>query len=830
MRWMAVAVVLAVFACWPSHLLSTSAPQAAAPAASTAPAQTVFPDEASWQQLKVWYRQPAREWTEALPVGNGRLGAMVFGGTDEERLQLNEDTIWTGGPYDPAVDGAAGALAEVRRLVFAGRYMEAHELFGRRMMGKPIEQMKYQPLGNLILTLPSQGEVTEYRRDLDLDQAVTSVSYRRAGVRYRREVLASPVHQVIVVRLTADRPGQVSFSAALRGVRNTQHSNYGTDYFRMDGAPPDALVLTGRTSSFLEVQGRVHYEARLVAQAEGGSVEVEGARMKVTNADSVTLLLAAASNFVNHEDVSGDPHGRVEQVLRQVSGVSWERVRADHVAEHRRLFRRAALDLGTSDHAALPTDERVKRLTSLNDPHLAALYFQYGRYLMISSSRVGTRPANLQGIWNDNSNPWWDSKYTTNINFEMNYWPAEVTNLAECHEPLVEMTKALAGPGGRVAKAHYGARGWVLHQNTDIWLAAAPMDGPTWGTWPMGGAWLATHLWERYRYSGDREYLAGVYPVMKGSAEFLLDILVDHPEKKWLVTCPSNSPENFPERDGNVRYYDEVTGIFLPGTTICAGPAMDTQITRELFQAVMDAAVLLDTDAELRVKLASAIDRLAPMQVSRDGTLQEWLEDWQPKEPEHRHLSHLWGLYPGHQISLRATPSLAEAARRSLVQRGEGGMSFSMAWKVNLWARLLEGEAAHQILTRLIREFTFPNFFSRDGQALQVNGNLGGAAGITEMLMQSHDDEVRLLPALPNAWRALGRAAGLRARGGFEVDFDWNAGEVTRLVVRAGPGGALRVRSPNALQPASGTVRWTRDADAFVATVATKAGETLTWR
>lgn len=747
----------------------------------------------SFSELKLWYRESAKVWEEALPLGNGRLGAMVFGKTADERIQLNEQTLWSGGPYDPAREGGAAALPEIRNLIFTGKYSEAHDLFGRMMMGMPVEQMKYQPLANLMLTFPGHATVTDYRRELDLDEAVVSVTYRLGEVTFKREIFASPVDQVIVVRCTADRLGQISFTANLWGVRNQDHSNYGTDYFQMEGEPPNGLSIHGKSADYLGVEGKMRYVARLRAIPEGGKMTLEGARLTIAGADAVTLLVAAATNFVNYKDVSADPQKRVEAVLSAAMKKPYANMRRNHVAEHRRLFRRVSVDLGTNEAAGQPTDERLKKVGSQDDPQLAALFYQFGRYLLISSSRPGTQPANLQGIWNQDSNPWWDSKYTININLPMNYWPAEESNLAECVEPLIHMVKQIVEPGTRIARLHYGMRGWVLHQNTDLWLAAAPMDGPSWGAWTMGGAWLCKHLWEHYLFNNDRDYLKSVYPTLKGSAEFFLDFLVEHPEKKWLVTAPSMSPENFPKRDGNGRFFDEVTGSILNGTMICAGATMDMQILADLFDAVAAASEVLNLDQEFRDRVLQARKHLAPMQVGRGGNLQEWLEDWGDLEEAHRHLSHLYGLYPGHQISLEKTPALIEAVRTTLRQRGDEGMSFSMAWKVCLWAHLLDGERAHRLLVNLLSKGTWPSMFSKDGRALQVDGNLGGSAGINEMLLQSPQGEIRLLPALPVAWPT-GSVHGLRARGGFEVDIEWKNGTLVGSRIRSLSGNQCRIR------------------------------------
>jgi alpha-L-fucosidase 2 len=750
-------------------------------------------DEGS--RLVLWYRQPAKQWTEALPVGNGRLAAMVFGGTDRERIQLNEETFWSGGPYDPSRPGGPKALPEIRRLIFAGEYMKAHILFSRTMMGMPVEQMKYEPLADLLLTFPKDTNVTEYRRELDLDKAIVTVSYKVGGVLYRREVFSSPVDQVIVVRLTADKPHSISFLANLHGVRNIQHSNYGTDYFEMDGVPPDGLAVHGRSTDYLGVRSQLKHVCRLKAVAEGGAVNVNETDLTVSNADAVTLFFAAATNFVNYHDVTADPEARVKAYLENVKGKSYEQIKKDHVAEHQRLFRRLSIDLGQTEAAQLPTDERIKNFAAESDPQLAALYYQFGRYIMISSSRPGDLPANLQGKWNEDSNPWWDSKYTTNINLQMNYWIAESANLAECVEPLITMMKEIAeGPGAEVARKHYGADGWVLHQNTDIWLASAPMDGPTWGTFSTGGAWLCTQLWDHYLYGGDQKYLKKIYPILKGSVEFFLSTLVKDPSHGWLVTCPSMSPENFPKREGNGRYFDEITGLYLPGTTICAGSTIDLEILRALFEEYASAAEILGVDKQLREKVLSTRAQLAPLQIGKDGHLQEWLQDWESMEPQHRHLSLLWGLFPGDDITPHSKPEIVQAARKSLIDRGNGGCGWSQAWKINLWARLLDGERAFDAFKYLVAGNTLPDLFCLCGRAMQVDGTFGAGAGIAEMLMQSYGGEISLLPALPKEW-AEGHIRGMLARGGFELEFSWKDQKLTSVTVRSLLGKSCRIRS-----------------------------------
>jgi len=743
--------------------------------------------------LELWFDAPAASWNHALPVGNGRLGAMVFGGIERERIQLNEETLWSGGPYDPVVEGAHEALPQIRAYLFAGGFARAHDLFGRTMMGVPYEQMKYQPFADLWLDFPGHEDATRYRRSLDLASGVARVSYVVAGVTYVREVFSSAVDQVVAIRITADRPGSLTFSAELHGVRNTAHSNYGTRYFRMDGIPPADLRVTGRSSTYLGVEGRLRYEGRIRARVRGGTSQIDYRTLRVENADEVVLLFAAATSFVSYRDVSADPAARVRDVLARVEGRSWEAMRAEHEREHRSWFDRVALTLGPPDApvSALPTDERIARFADHSDPGLAALYYQLGRYLLIASSRPGTQPANLQGIWNDDPNPPWDSKYTININLPMNYWPAETGNLAEMVEPLERFAGEVAEAGAETAREHWGARGWVLHQNTDLWRSTTPMDGPSWGAWPVGGAWVMTNLWEHWRFGRDRAFLERIYPLLRGQVQFLLDVLVEDPGRGWLVTAPSSSPENFPAWPGNGRFFDEVTGLYLKARTMTVGPTMDMQILREVFAELEEAAALLGRDDDLAGRAKAARARLAPNQVGRHGQLQEWIEDWDEIEPEHRHLSHLWGLYPGREITPDSA-KLAHAAAVSLDRRGTGGCGWSYAWKMGARARLLDGEEALHQLRALLTRSSLPNLFSLCGSALQVDGNLGGSAAIAEMLLQSHQGVIRLLPALPAAWSE-GSLRGLRARGGFTVSMKWQSGAPREATIAASVDGTCRL-------------------------------------
>jgi len=735
----------------------------------------------------LWYQTPAAAWESALPVGNGRLGAMVFGREDQERIQLNEDTYWTGGPYSTVVKGGYKELPEIRKLVFEGKYLQAQTLFGRYLMGYPVEQQKYQSLGNLHLFFPGQAPITNYRRWLDLRTAITGVQYTAAGITFRREVFVSSPDQVIVIRLTADKPGSISFTARLRGVRNQTHSNYATDYFRMDGWGQEGLVLTGKSADYMGVEGRLRYEARLKAILEGGTMKVENDLLTISGANTVTLYVVAATNFVNYHDVSADAGRRVEDCLAALSGKTFDSIRAAHIRDYRSLFARVSLHLPLTPVSYEPTD---RRKTKVSDPCLTALAYQFGRYVLISTSRPGCQPANLQGIWNDNPNPMWDSKYTTNINTEMNYWPAETGNLSECAEPLFQMIGDLTDQGAQVAKEHYGCRGWVFHQNTDLWRVAAPMDGPTWGTFTVGGAWLCTHLWEHYAYTGDTVFLRQVYPLLKGSVQFFLDFLIPSADNHWLVTNPSSSPENFPDRPGNGRYFDEVIGAFLPGTNICAGSAIDMQVLTDLFQQYIRAAGILHKDPDMADSARNAMLHLLPPSVGKDGALQEWAEDWGQTEHPHRHLSPLYG----NVFSFTRTPQLMDACRQLLLRRGDSSAEWARVWKVALWARLHDGNHANAILNGYLRDESNPQFFGNHGFPVQVDGTLGATAAISEMLIQSNDSLVELLPALPAGW-GTGSFDGVCTRGAFEWNLHWDGGRIDHATLLSKQGRLCRLQA-----------------------------------
>ena len=743
----------------------------------------------------MWYNKPASQWEEALPIGNGRLGAMVYGRTEEEIIQLNEDTYWSGGPYSTVVKGGHKQLPAIQKLVFEGKFLEAHNLFGRYLMGYPVEQQKYQSLANLHLFIPKTDTIIGYKRWLNMEDATTGVAYSMGGINYQREVFSSEPDQVIVIRLTADKPGSINFSANLLGVRNQTHSNYATDYFRMDGYGPDGLKLSGKSADYMGIKGQLKFEAILKAIPEGGKMFVEGATLKIENADAVTLYFVAATNFVNYKDVSANVEDRIRKYLWGVKNKNYQGIKDAHVKDHVRLFNRVRLNFLEGINSYLPTDERFKNIQTTNDPQLAALCYQFGRYLLIASSRKGTQAANLQGIWNNDMNPNWDAKYTTNINTQMNYWPVESANLSECAEPLFNLIKEVTDQGAQVAKEHYGSIGWVLHQNTDIWRVAAPMDGPTWGTFTVGGAWLTNELWEHYLFSKDLQYARELYPVLKGSVDFFMHYLIRHPNGKWLVTNPSTSPENFPGSLKNGPYFDEVTGSRLPGTTICAGSSIDMEILSDLFKNYLEASELLGLDKDYAKKVDATRKQLVPPQIGKDGSLQEWTEDWPQLEKNHRHFSHLYGLYPGNVLSAKRTPQFVDACKAVLNQRGDEGAGFSRAWKMSLWARLYDGERAYKIFKGYLKDQCFLQCFAKCFKPLQVDGSLGVTAGITEMLLQSHEGLIDLLPALPSAWSS-GKFEGVCARGAFELNFEWKDGKLIHLIILSKAGGMCHIKLP----------------------------------
>ena len=719
----------------------------------------------------LWYDSPADEWVQALPVGNGRLGAMVFGGIANERIQLNEDTFFAGSPYDGTNPKAGAGLPRVRDLIWAGKYKEAQDLADDVLVARPQRQMSYQPIGDLMLLFQGIENSQSYRRSLDLDGAVASTRFKVRAVTHLREVIASAPDRVIAIRLSTDAPaGSVNVNIALSTPQDAEIVVEGDD----------TLVMRGIGPAQHGVPGGIRFETRVRVKRVGGRQTNGRDGIRIEDAQEVVLLVATATSYRRFDDIGGDPSAIARADIKAASAKSWEALLAAHQGDHRKLFRRVDLDLGRSPAADLPTDQRIARSGELDDPALAALYYQFGRYLLIASSRPGTQPANLQGIWNERTAPPWESKWTLNINAEMNYWLADAANLGELVEPLLQMTKDLAITGQRTARNDWGARGWVAYHNTDLWRQATVNSSALYGMWPMGGAWLLNTLWDHWDHSRDRAFLDELYPLMASSCQFYLDALVPHPRTGELVMNPSNSPEN----------------SHRPGVSICAGPAMDSQLLRDLFARTIAASELLGRDAGLRGEIAAKLAKIPPDRIGKAGQLQEWFDDWDMDAPEinHRHVSHLYALYPGEQITLQRTPELAAAARRTLEIRGDDATGWGIGWRINLWARLEQRERAYKVLKMLFAPSrTYPNMFDAH-PPFQIDGNLGGAAGIGQMLMQSHSGTIHLLPALPRYWPS-GRVTGLRARGNVGVDLSWAGGKLADAILTAGDDGPLRVRN-----------------------------------
>ena len=748
----------------------------------------------SKQNLKLWYSKPSgNTWENALPIGNGRLGAMIYGNVEKETIQLNEHTVWSGSPNRNDNPLALDSLAIIRKLIFEGKQKDAERIAGRVIITKKSHGQKFEPVGSLQLAFAGHENFSNYSRELDIERAITKTSYTANGITYTREALASFPDRVVVMRLTASKPGSISFKAFFTTPQKR---------VTIKTTPAKELTIFGTTSDHETVKGMVNYKGIVRMKLESGSLNANDTSLTIKDANAVTIYISIATNFNNYHDISGDENKRAADYLNKAFPKSFAAILPAHVAAYQKYFNRVKLDLGTNNAAAnLPTDERLKNFNSINDPSFVTLYYQFGRYLLISSSQPGGQAANLQGIWNDRINPPWDSKYTININAEMNYWPAEKTNLSELHEPFLQMVKDMSVMGQQTAKDMYGARGWVAHHNTDIWRATGPIDGPNWGVWSAAGGWTSQHLWEHYLYTGDKNFLSSIYPVLKGASTFYVDYLIEHPKYHWLVINPDESPEN--------------TSRAHQGSALEAGVTMTNQILFELFSTTIKAAEILKKDVAFVDTLKQIRKRLPPMQIGQHGQLQEWLDDVDDPKDNHRHISHLYGLFPSNQISPYRTPQLYSAAKTTLTHRGDVSTGCSMGWKVNWWARLLDGNHAYKLIQNQLSPVnttgtrfdggggTYNNLFDAH-PPFQIDGNFGCTSGITEMLMQSANGEMHLLPALPDAWPA-GSIKGIRAQGGFEiVSMEWKDGKIVKAVIKSTLGGNLRLRVPNEIKLSAG--------------------------
>jgi alpha-L-fucosidase 2 len=743
---------------------------------------TYHPIAFAQQKNILWYDKPAANWNEALPIGNGFIGAMIFGSPQQERLQLNESTIWGGGPNN-TVDAAAGKYIDSVRILLSQKKYEAAQLMANKYITpKGNSGMPYQLAGNLYINFPGHDQTTNYYRDLNIDNATASVTYTNNGVHYKREYFTSFTNNILIVRLSADKPGMITCQVNIQSpLKQTIRSQNG------------GMIMSGLGSDHENQKGKVKFNVVTRVKTAGGSASADSTSININKTDTAIIYVSIASNFVNYHNLSADPYARADSILNRAFPKSFSALLDSHTAFYKRYFNRVKLDLGLTDAAKNTTDIRIKNFAKGNDPQLAELYFQFGRYLLICSSQPGSQPANLQGIWNGDLKGAWDSKYTININTEMNYWPSETTQLSELSTPLFNLVNDVSVTGKETAHDMYGAQGWVMHHNTDIWRITGIVDGPFWGLWPTGNAWLCQHVWDHYLFTGDKNFLKKYYPVMKGAAAYFIDVLQPEDSHNWLVVSPSVSPEHEYMTKGRTQI------------SITSGATMDNQLVYGLFTNLINAANDLKIDKPFVDSLKNYRDRLPPMQIGKFGQLQEWLDDWDSPTDNHRHVSHLYGMFPGNQVSPFRSPELFAAAKNSLIYRGDVSTGWSMAWKINLWARLLDGNHAYKLISDQISPVasgdskgmmggggTYPNLFDAH-PPFQIDGNFGCTSGITEMLMQSYDGDIYVLPALPDAWQK-GSVTGLMARGGFKVDMAWEKHHITRLVIHSTVGGNCRIR------------------------------------